>query len=86
MSTRLTNARDGPMLDGTKHAFLQGKHPNVRARAITHIDTLRHIAALTFDDGPHPIYTPRMLALLHRHRARATFFMVGKAAQKYHYS
>ncbi len=33
--------------------------------------------ALTFDDGPDPTWTPRILDVLARHRARATFFQVG---------
>jgi peptidoglycan/xylan/chitin deacetylase (PgdA/CDA1 family) len=33
---------------------------------------------LTFDDGPHPIATPYVLALLEAHRATATFFCIGK--------
>jgi peptidoglycan/xylan/chitin deacetylase (PgdA/CDA1 family) len=36
--------------------------------------------ALTFDDGPDPRYTPRILALLARARMPATFFMVGRQA------
>jgi len=36
--------------------------------------------ALTFDDGPNPDTTPRVLDILARHGARATFFMVGEAA------
>ena len=38
--------------------------------------------ALTFDDGPSR-YTPRILALLRRLRARATFFVVGDLAERY---
>jgi peptidoglycan-N-acetylglucosamine deacetylase len=34
--------------------------------------------ALTFDDGPNPAITPRLLDLLDRHNAKATFFLVGK--------
>jgi peptidoglycan-N-acetylglucosamine deacetylase len=34
--------------------------------------------ALTFDDGPNPSITPKLLDLLDRHRAKATFFLVGK--------
>jgi peptidoglycan-N-acetylglucosamine deacetylase len=34
--------------------------------------------ALTFDDGPNPAITPRLLDLLERHQARAGFFLVGK--------
>ncbi|RZU53026.1 poly-beta-1,6 N-acetyl-D-glucosamine synthase [Krasilnikovia cinnamomea] len=33
--------------------------------------------ALTFDDGPDPAWTPAILDVLDRHRARATFFMLG---------
>lgn len=32
---------------------------------------------LTFDDGPNPRYTPRLLDLLARHEAKATFFLIG---------
>ncbi|WER48169.1 polysaccharide deacetylase family protein [Cupriavidus sp. WKF15] len=39
--------------------------------------------ALTFDDGPHPELTPRVLELLDRHGARATFFCVGERAARY---
>ena len=45
--------------------------------------TLRHTSssrkiALTFDDGPNPAATPRLLELLARHSVRATFFLIGK--------
>lgn len=36
--------------------------------------------ALTFDDGPDPKYTPRLLDLLHQYNAKATFFVVGEHA------
>ncbi|MCM3746632.1 polysaccharide deacetylase family protein [Paenibacillus pasadenensis] len=39
--------------------------------------------ALTFDDGPDPVYTPRLLDLLARHDARATFFVVGAHAERH---
>ena len=32
--------------------------------------------ALTFDDGPHPVWTPRILEALEKARARATFFVI----------
>jgi peptidoglycan/xylan/chitin deacetylase (PgdA/CDA1 family) len=38
------------------------------------------VVYLTFDDGPTPAYTPRVLGLLARYRARATFFVVGRSA------
>jgi peptidoglycan/xylan/chitin deacetylase (PgdA/CDA1 family) len=38
------------------------------------------VVYLTFDDGPTPAWTPRVLELLARHRAQATFFVVGRQA------
>ena len=38
---------------------------------------------LTFDDGPHPEVTPRILDILREHGARATFFVVGAEAEKH---
>ena len=45
---------------------------------VTHCATNEKIAALTFDDGPNPIYTPQVLAVLAQYRAKATFFMIGE--------
>ena len=50
---------------------------------VTRVVTSDAVVAVTFDDGPHPAVTPRLLAILEAHQARATFFMLGKAAQKY---
>jgi peptidoglycan/xylan/chitin deacetylase (PgdA/CDA1 family) len=38
--------------------------------------------ALTFDDGPHAEGTAQVLALLERHDARATFFLVGEQVRR----
>ncbi|WP_394825137.1 polysaccharide deacetylase family protein [Pendulispora albinea] len=39
--------------------------------------------ALTFDDGPDPVWTPRALDALDRAGAVATFFVIGKKAEKH---
>lgn len=39
--------------------------------------------ALTFDDGPHPVYTPEMLDLLKEKNIKATFFLLGEQVEKY---
>lgn len=36
--------------------------------------------ALTFDDGPDPVWTPQILDVLRKHHVHATFFVVGSAA------
>lgn len=50
---------------------------------ITHVATAEPVVALTFDDGPHPVFTPAALEILARHRARATFFMIGVNARRH---
>lgn len=55
----------------------------LRYKKFMHGDTQRRWIALTFDDGPHPQYTPRLLSILREHRVRATFFVVGKMAEQY---
>lgn len=37
------------------------------------------IIALTFDDGPHEVYTPQLLAGLRERGVKATFFLIGKS-------
>jgi peptidoglycan/xylan/chitin deacetylase (PgdA/CDA1 family) len=43
----------------------------------------RHQIALTFDDGPDPEATPRVLDLLDAAGARASFFCIGRLARRY---
>jgi hypothetical protein len=50
---------------------------------ITHVITDQSVAALTFDDGPDPHYTPLVLKVLAKHHAKATFFMVGERVLQY---
>lgn len=38
---------------------------------------------LTFDDGPHPGYTEKLLVILKKKQVPATFFVVGKQVEKY---
>lgn len=43
----------------------------------------RYKVALTFDDGPHPGYTDTLVDILSRYNAKATFFVVGKQAERH---
>jgi 1-acyl-sn-glycerol-3-phosphate acyltransferase len=45
--------------------------------------TARRVVALTFDDGPDPAVTGRVLDILAAHGARATFFVVGERAARH---
>ena len=42
-----------------------------------------HKIAITFDDGPHPVYTPRLLEGLEKRGVVATFFVTGENAAQY---
>ncbi|WP_231925198.1 polysaccharide deacetylase family protein [Micromonospora purpureochromogenes] len=51
-----------------------------------HLDARRMPArtiALTFDDGPDPVWTPKVLDVLSRHHAPATFFVVGSQVSRH---
>lgn len=43
----------------------------------------RPIVALTFDDGPHPELTPRLLDILRQNGVRATFYVIGRNVAAY---
>src|SRR5437899_7247183 len=46
-------------------------------RTICRTNSARKLA-LTFDDGPNPSMTPKLLDLLDRYNAKATFFLIGR--------
>lgn len=52
------------------------RHYGVEARTRSGVE-------LTFDDGPHPDFTPQVLEILRRYDARATFFCIGINALAY---
>lgn len=47
------------------------------------VHTDKMVLAMTFDDGPHPSNTPRLLDMLKQRNIKATFFLVGKNAKEY---
>lgn len=49
----------------------------VYLKAICRIKTSEKIVALTFDDGPHPTQTPKVLDVLKEKKIPATFFCIG---------
>lgn len=67
----------------TFYAFLPGFISRMFGFRVFSKGVAEREIALTFDDGPHPIYTPRLLDLLKAHGAHATFFVVGAHAEKH---
>jgi peptidoglycan-N-acetylglucosamine deacetylase len=53
--------------------------PNIVYRVRTDLP----LVALSFDDGPHPTFTRQVLDILHRHSAKATFFLIGDRALRH---
>jgi peptidoglycan/xylan/chitin deacetylase (PgdA/CDA1 family) len=47
------------------------------------VPTTAPLVALSFDDGPAPDHTPRVLEILARHQARATFFLIGTRVERF---
>ncbi|WP_339298786.1 polysaccharide deacetylase family protein [Paenibacillus sp. FSL R5-0623] len=41
------------------------------------------VVAFTFDDGPHPVYTPQVLEIFRRAGGQATFFMIGQEMENH---
>jgi peptidoglycan-N-acetylglucosamine deacetylase len=54
--------------------------PSARKGAVFRVQTTQKVVAITFDDGPDPRWTPRVLQLLEQYRAHATFFLIGRNA------
>jgi peptidoglycan/xylan/chitin deacetylase (PgdA/CDA1 family) len=53
------------------------------ARPVMRVEGTPGLCSLTFDDGPDPQFTPRVLELLARHGQRATFFVIGERAARH---
>lgn len=55
---------------------------NVRSgffiKTLSSAQTTKKTVALTFDDGPLPEYTPRILDILKAHQVKAVFFCIGR--------
>ena len=56
---------------------------SVREQVIWRVPTTSPMVALTFDDGPDPLYTAQVLRQLAAHRAVGTFFVLGQQVERY---
>lgn len=64
----------------TLPAYWRDLHSGI---VLSHAVTSEKVVALTFDDGPDPNYTPRVLEVLRRHSIHATFFAQGRLIAQY---
>jgi peptidoglycan/xylan/chitin deacetylase (PgdA/CDA1 family) len=60
-------------------------HPSSQffAPVVARLTTTEPLVALTFDDGPDPVFTPRILDVLAAHQVHASFFVLGERAAQY---
>ena len=54
-----------------------------RRGTIYRVKTDKKRVLLTFDDGPSPVWTPKILDELKKENIKAVFFMIGHHVQKY---
>ncbi|THF79600.1 polysaccharide deacetylase family protein [Cohnella fermenti] len=59
------------------------KHYESRGEIVWEVPMDEKLIALTFDDGPDPKTTERILDLLAKYEAKATFFVVGRRAERF---
>lgn len=59
---------------------LTHQHDIIAVNSVT-ID--RPLVALTFDDGPHPEHTPRLLDILKDRKVTATFYLIGRSVRAF---
>lgn len=52
------------------------------SQAVKYVPTTQKVVALSFDDGPYPVATPELLKVLRAKGVKATFFVLGKNAEK----
>jgi len=60
-------------------SWLERANPHI----IYRVQTAQPFVALSFDDGPHPVFTLQVLEILERYDAKATFFLIGERALQY---
>jgi peptidoglycan/xylan/chitin deacetylase (PgdA/CDA1 family) len=78
-----TSCPGHPDAIGVSRVMTVGAHDHARLGLIQYRTSLPlndHEVVLTFDDGPLPPYTDRVLAILAQHCVKATFFLVGRHA------
>ena len=70
-----------------QYAVYEGSDPVQKTASVIsnadQTDPEEKLVALTFDDGPHPVYTEEILDVLDQAGVKASFFMMGKEAELY---
>ncbi len=78
---KIAEPDDKPVNDSEQPSKPNESDDNTSAKPVPP-STDRKLVALTFDDGPSPTQTPRLLQILRDKGVKVTFFVVGSRAQK----
>ena len=70
------------LMGGAAHGAFHRNSP-IFGRPVTRLTTSGNVVALTFDDGPNPEATPAILDALAARGVRATFFVLGRHAERW---
>jgi peptidoglycan/xylan/chitin deacetylase (PgdA/CDA1 family) len=70
------------VIGGAVHGAFHRNSP-LFGPALGKIESDRKVVALTFDDGPNPVATPKILDTLRQKGVRATFFVLGSHAERW---
>ena len=74
--------RHGPSISVSAEGPVAPRPPRAPA-SYNSVNTSHRVVALTFDDGPHPEFTPRLLDILRAEGVRATFYVIGRSVETY---
>jgi peptidoglycan/xylan/chitin deacetylase (PgdA/CDA1 family) len=75
--------REVNLLPWLRVAGKEALHAYLRGRFLWRLPGDSGAIALTFDDGPHPEYTPAVLRLLAERGVKATFFVIGRNVTRF---
>ena len=75
-------SRQGPSISVSAAGPVAPRPPRAPT-SYNSVHTSRPVLALTFDDGPHPELTPKLLDILRSEGVRATFYVIGRNVQTY---
>lgn len=84
---RASNANEAQQGNSTSRRnpdiYLPRVLPPGAQSSYSRVSTAEPLIAMTFDDGPHPVHTPRLLNYLAARNIKATFYVIGKNVRQY---
>ncbi len=82
-NSKFSNIGEKAQEYSSKNMVKKTSSVNHKKEIIERVSINKKAISLTFDDGPHPVFTPMILKLLKENNSKATFFVLGKNAEIY---